>query len=71
MLRDVALTWTRNGELGRSRRHDGHHRQHGCRSDAYSIGTIILPIGQSAIPASFKCAQANEIPIIVMATELR
>ncbi len=29
--------------------------------------TIVLPIGQSAIPASFKCAQAKGMPMMVTA----
>ena len=31
----------------------------GMGSGTSQAGTIILPIGQSAIPASFKCAQAG------------
>ena len=31
-------------------------------------GTIILPIGHSARPASFTCAQANGMPTMVMAS---
>ena len=30
--------------------------------------TIILPIGHSAMPASFRCAQANGMPMMVMAS---
>src|SRR5215510_13037844 len=33
-----------------------------------SAGTIILPIGHSARPASFTCAQANGMPTMVMAS---
>ena len=35
---------------------------------APSIGTISLPIGQSAMPASLRCAQANGMPMMVIAS---
>ena len=34
---------------------------------AWSFGTIILPTGHSAMPASLRCAQAKGMPMIVMA----
>ena len=35
---------------------------------AWSFGTIILPIGHSAMPASFRCAQAKGMPMMVTAS---
>jgi len=42
----------------------------GRPSRASSIGTMIFPIGHSAMPASFKCAQAKGIPTNVMANKI-
>src|SRR5262249_53830987 len=46
---------------------DGAQRRYRTVS---SMGTIILPIGQSARPASFRCAQAKGRPMIVMASTI-
>src|SRR6185369_14772056 len=37
---------------------------------ASSAGTMVLPIGQSASPARFRCAQANGIPMMVTARRM-
>ena len=47
----------------------GHNSPVGSRGSApFSNETISLPIGQSASPASFRCAQANGNPMIVIAS---
>ena len=48
----------------------GARRGTECRSCLGYAGTIILPTGQSAIPASFKWAQANGMPTIVTARSI-
>jgi hypothetical protein len=42
----------------------------GYRSGAFCAGTIAFPIGHSASPASFTCAQANGMPTMVTASRI-
>ena len=44
----------------------GNSRDRTIEGDAQA-GTITLPIGHSAMPASFRCAQANGSPMMVTA----
>src|SRR5260221_10897831 len=43
---------------------DTRHHRRAYRKGASSAGTIILPIGQIASPASFRCAHAKGMPMI-------
>jgi hypothetical protein len=42
----------------------------GKQQSANQAGTITLPIGHSAMPASFTCAHANGMPIMVTASAI-
>src|SRR5262249_13231935 len=51
--------------------HETSQRQPSCyRTGAFCTGTIAFPIGHSARPGSFRCAQANGMPTMVRASRI-
>src|SRR5579859_577608 len=56
------------GTRGRDDEKQGGHEDRSVKKGrGDQAGTIVLPIGQSAMPASFRCAQAKGMPMIVIA----